>query len=246
MRTNMGRTLVALTLVVLVGMGVSAQEVAPPPIAPPTVTPTDPNAPRPVELVASDGLTLRGAYFAPHANAPAVLLLHQLYTTRHSWDSLTLAFNSAGYNVLAVDLRGYGQTRGAINWTQAQDDTTRWAAWLSQQPGVQSVALVGSSMGSSLAINGCAAFDPCRGAVAISPGLTYFGVSVEAALGDSIKVLAVYADHDRYPAEDMPTLQELAGDRMTVITLSGRGHGVGLFREDTTLIPSIVEWVAAL
>ena len=188
---------------------------------------------------------LRGAYFSPHAEAPAVLLLHQLYTTRHSWDTLTLALMESGYNVLAVDLRGYGKTRGAINWSQAQDDTTRWAAWLSQQTGVSSVTLIGSSMGSALALNGCAAFDPCKGAVAISPGLNYFGVSSEDSLTDGFPILAIYADQDRYPSEDMPTMQELAGDHMTVITLSGRAHGIDLFREDETLIPSIVEWVKA-
>jgi len=217
--------------------GASAQESAP--------AAADPTAPHLIDLPAADGLTLRGAYFAPHAEAPAVLLLHQLYTTRHSWDALTLALMESGYNVLAVDLRGYGKTRGSIDWSQAQDDTTRWAAWLSQQTGVQSVTLIGSSMGASLALNGCAAFDPCKGAVAISPGLNYFGVSVESALTDGFSILAIYAEQDRYPSEDMPTLQELAGDSMSVISLPGRAHGIDLFRQDQTLIASIVEWVRA-
>lgn len=226
-----------LILGLMLTFGVAAQDSAP--AAP---SPTTPSL---IEIPAADGLTLRGAYFAPHANAPAVLLIHQLYTTRHSWDTLTLPLMEAGYNVLAIDLRGYGKTRGSINWTRAQEDTTRWAAWLSQQSGVSSVTFIGSSMGAALALNGCAAFDPCKGAVAISPGLNYFGVSTEAALSDGFPILAIYADKDRYPSEDMPAMQEIAGDKMTVITLTGRAHGIDLFREDDTLIPSIVEWVKA-
>lgn len=226
-----------LILLVIFTVSVTAQESAP--AAP------DPTAPHLIDLPASDGLTLRGAYFSPHAEAPAVLLLHQLYTTRHSWDTLTLALMESGYNVLAVDLRGYGKTRGAINWTRAQEDTQRWAAWLSQQSGVKSVTMIGSSMGSALALTGCASFDSCKGAVAISPGLNYFGVSSEAALTDGFPILAVYAENDRYPSEDMPTMQDIAGDKMTVIMLPGRAHGIDLFREDETLIPSIIEWVKA-
>lgn len=225
---------------VMLTFSAAAQESAP---AAPTVS--DPTAPHLIDLPASDGLTLRGAYFAPHAEAPAVLLLHQLYTTRHSWDALTLALMESGYNVLAVDLRGYGKTRGSINWAKAQEDTQRWAAWLSQQSGVQSVTLIGSSMGSALALTGCAGFDSCKGAVAISPSLNYFGVSTEAAITDGFPILSVYAENDRYPSEDMPTMQELAGDKMTVIMLTGRAHGIDLFRQDETLIPSIIEWVKA-
>ncbi len=209
-------------------------------------TPIDPTAPHLIELRASDGLVLRGAYFAPHASAPAVLMLHQLYTTRESWNTLALAFMEAGYNVLAVDLRGYGKTRGAINWRQAQDDTLRWAAWLSQQDGVQSVTMVGSSMGSSLAIAGCAAFSACRGVVALSPGLNYFGVSVEGALDDGIPMLVIYAERDRYPSEDVPVMQEIAGDALDITMIPGRAHGVDMLREDTTLIPDIIGWVQGL
>ncbi len=237
MRNYITRVIILAAVALIMTLGAAAQESAP--------AASDPTAPHLIDLPAADGLTLRGAYFAPHADAPAVLLLHQLYTTRHSWDSLTLALMEAGYNVLAVDLRGYGKTRGSINWSQAQDDTNRWAAWLSQQPGIQSVTLIGSSMGSSLALNGCASFDPCKGAVAISPGLNYFGVSSESALTDGFPILAIYAEQDPYPSEDVPTMQELAGDAMSVITLPGRAHGIDLFRQDETLIASIVEWVKA-
>ncbi len=219
-----------------------------------TPTAADPFTPVLVEVQAEDDKPLHGAYFAASdAPGPAVLLLHQLYADRHSWDPLTQALMDAGYKVLAVDLRGFGSTRGAINWTQAQQDTLTWAAWLAQQPGVLKVSMVGSSMGSSLALNGCLDYADCRAAVALSPGLRYFGVDIQDAAAAPFPKLVVYAENDGYPARAMPTLEEI-GVSITFIAYAGRAHGVALFNEsegdadgppDPDAIPQIVAWLNA-
>jgi undecaprenyl-diphosphatase len=227
----------ALVLLWAVAMPVSAQDAQPTAAPEPGVV-----LEQLVEIEASDGLILRGAYFAPHANAPAVLLLHELYTTRSSWNPTIAALNEAGYNALAVDLRGWGRTRGRINWTQAQNDTLRWAQWLSEQPGVGSISMIGSSMGSALALNGCAAFDACTRAVALSPGWDYFGVDVTDAISDGFPILAVYADRDRYPAAEVPEMLEAKPD-LAVLMIAGRAHGIGLFRTDATLRPAVIQWL---
>jgi dienelactone hydrolase len=212
--------------------------------ATPEITPTPEPESLEVELEAADGLTLQGEYFArSDAEGRAVLLLHQIYTNRASWTPLIYPLLDAGYKVLAVDLRGYGATRGKINWTAAQDDTVAWADWLKAQPGVTSVALVGSSMGSSLALVGCAAVEGCVGAVALSPGLNYFDVYTGEAVQAGFPSLIVYAENDRYPKEGVPTLQEIGGDSVQVIMYPGRVHGVDLFKEDEALIPLIVTWI---
>jgi alpha-beta hydrolase superfamily lysophospholipase len=209
-----------------------------------TPEPTPVFEPVEVEITAPDGQKLYGAYFSKSdAEGRAVLLLHQLYTTHTSWTPLIYPLMDAGYKVLAVDLRGYGKTRGKINWIAAQDDTVAWVNWLKGQPGVTSIAMVGSSMGSSLALNGCAAVDSCVGAVAISPGLNYYKVYTGDAVQDGFPALIVYAENDRYPKEDVPKLQELGGDHVQVITYAGRAHGIDLFKQEDSLIPTIVTWI---
>lgn len=198
-----------------------------------------------VQISAADGKTLYGSYFAAgEGDAKAVLLLHQLYTNRSSWTPLVQPLLDAGFKVVAVDLRGYGQTRGKINWKQAQQDTAAWVDWLKSQPGVQSIALVGSSMGSNLALAGCAATG-CAGAVAISPSLNYFNVVTDEAMQAGFPALIIYADRDPYPAADVPSMLELGGDQATAIVYSGRTHGVDLFKEHDDLVPLIVDWLAA-
>jgi alpha-beta hydrolase superfamily lysophospholipase len=93
-----------------------------------------------VRIEASDGLALIGDYYAPpeaeKAGAPAVLLLHQLSSTRRAWAELVPLLSEAGYGVLAVDMRGHGATRGSQDWPLAEEDLHLWLEWLRVQEGI--------------------------------------------------------------------------------------------------------------
>jgi alpha-beta hydrolase superfamily lysophospholipase len=226
-------------LCILLLTGFVAAHDAPPP------TPA-PSPGQDVQIVASDGKKLYGSYFSKSdAEGRAVILLHQLYANRSSWTPLIYPLLDAGFKVLAIDLRGYGKTKGKINWKVAQEDTVNWADWVKGQPGVTSVATVGSSMGANLAINGCAAIAGCVGAVAISPSLNYFNVTTNDALQAGFPVLIVYADRDTFPKQDVPHMLELGSGHTDTIVYSGRTHGIDLFGEYDDLIPAIVAWVQA-
>lgn len=225
-----------ITLLLVIVFPAAAQDTTPPPPTPP-----DPE----IQITARDGKTLYGSYFAVDGDGKAVILLHELYTNRSSWKPLVQPLLDAGFKVLAVDLRGYGKTKGKINWKQAQTDTVDWAAWLKTQAGVQGIMLVGSSMGANLALNGCAAVEGCAGAVAISPGLNYFGVKTADAVQSGFPALIVYADHDTYPKNDVPKMQDLGRDHVEILLYTGRAHGMILFKEHDELAGAIVQWLAA-
>jgi acetyl esterase/lipase len=219
-----------ITIMLSITVGIAAQE--------------DGGAANAVQVEASDGLALSGDYYALPGDGPAVLLLHQLYTTRVSWNPVIPSLLASGYRVLNVDLRGYGGTRGKINWSQAQVDTRTWVQWLRAQPGVTNVFIMGSSMGSNLALVGCAQ-TVCSGAVAISPGRLVYGVYTEDAVASGIPALLVYAERDPYPRRSVPYLQELEGANVEVIAYSGRDHGMLLFGTQADLIAQIIAWMSA-
>lgn len=203
-----------------------------------------PFTPLEVTLDAADGQTLYGWYSsAGDSEGRGVLLLHQLYTTHTSWNIFAQTLMDSGYKVLSVDLRGYGKSRGKINWTAAQDDTVAWLAWLKTQPGVTSVSVVGSSMGSTIALLGCAASDQCASAVALSPGLDYFDFDTTTAVQDGFPALLVYADRDPYPSQDVPEMQELGGAHIEGLSYAGRDHGVDLFKAHDDLIGVLIDWL---
>lgn len=203
--------------------------------------------PQVVRVAASDGLTLVGDYYALGGEGqPAVLLLHQLYTTRASWSPLINPLLDAGYSVLAVDLRGYGASGGRISWTRAVTDVQTWLDWLRAQPGIRAdaVAVIGSSMGSNLALVGCANDSQCMTAVAISPGLNYYGIRPADSLGEGHSALLVYSRRDGYSGRSVPQMAEIASGDVQVQAYDGNVHGMDLFTtQGDTLIPLIVDWL---
>src|SRR5262249_36546038 len=108
-----------------------------------------------VAIKMADGLVIRGTFYPASGSepAPAVLLLHQYNGNRRQWDAFTNALIAKGYNVLAVDQRGFGETGGKLDWIRAEQDGGTLMTWLREEPTVDldKVAVVGASIGSNLA-----------------------------------------------------------------------------------------------
>lgn len=138
-----------------------------------------PPKPQAVQVKAPDGLTLRGDFYAllseavPKSGAPAVLLLHDLNGSRVDNMPLVKPLLQEGYHVLAIDVRGFGETGGKPDWEAAVNDAQIWLNWLKQQPGVHphELTIVGEGIGANLALIACGGDTSCATSVALSPGL---------------------------------------------------------------------------
>ena len=86
--------------------------------------------------------------------------------------------------MIAVDLRGHGETGGSNDWQAAIGDVQTWLDWIESQPSIDPdrIALVGASIGANLALVGCANDAHCVTAVALSPGTDYFGITTSDAI----------------------------------------------------------------
>lgn len=239
----MRSSIIILLIVLFLGVPNLAQEEA---VAETTEEPL-PVAAQIVETRAQDHWRLYGDFYLVDPERPTVLLLHEMYTDRSSWNPLLPPLLENGYNILAVDIRGWGSTRGAINWSRAIDDVGIWMTWLREEAGVnpELIHTMGSSMGSTLAIRGCANDEFCRSAIAISPGWSYYGYSVEEAI--AIKpVLAIYAERDRWPALGVPEMSETSPDTVSVQMYPGNQHGMLLVEEQFESITDLIlDWLAA-
>ena len=217
-----------------------------------TPAPTEPIEPLEVVIEATDGLDLHASFYAGQSGK-TVLLLHQLYTTRQSWRTLTPYLLDNGYNVLIPDLRGYGKTRGNIQWYKAREDTLYWMEWLRQQPTVDptKIEIIGSSMGANLAIIGCnqdnlaQEQNGCVTAVAISPGLDYYGLSpIEPAFSEGLmnkQVMVITSERDTYPAQAAKALEPAYPDQINTLWLEGNAHGIDLL--EPAVINRIITWL---
>ncbi len=205
--------------------------------------------PEAVEVEATDGLILAGDLFTQMDDAPAVLLMHMLGGNRSAWEPFITPLYDAGYTVLAVDLRGHGQTRGERDWTLAEADVQTWLDWLRTQDGVraEAVSIVGASIGSNLALLGCANDVDCVTAIALSPGADYFGVMPSEAVAIGLaerSTLLVGSYDDGSVVEDILSMVGDAEGEIGVRFYTGRAHGTNLFRsEDEQFINMMIDWL---
>jgi pimeloyl-ACP methyl ester carboxylesterase len=205
--------------------------------------------PQVVNVAAADDLTLVADFYAVGDDpAPAVLLMHMYGGRRSDWQPLIPALLEAGFNVLAVDLRGHGETGGSEDWAAATTDVATWLAWLREQPNVrpEAISIVGASIGSNLALLGCALDELCVTAIALSPGLDYFGVQPAESLaemrGRSIFLFASHSDSTSAIA-----VREITNDfrgELGVRLYAGSAHGTNLFaRRADSVVSIIVDWL---
>jgi alpha-beta hydrolase superfamily lysophospholipase len=66
-----------------------------------------------VTITADDGFPLKATWQSSGKSGPGVLLLHQCNADRWIYDNLVAMLSAAGYNVVALDFRGFGESKNA-------------------------------------------------------------------------------------------------------------------------------------
>lgn len=200
-----------------------------------------------VRFYTSDGVAIVGTLQpAAHADAPAVVLVHQLGSDRREWAPLVERLGHASsLTTLAIDLRGHGGSTTSETGSVLSYDAFDANAWANTERDVRAavtylhdtspdvtpthVAAVGASIGGT-AVLAAAALDPrIEHLVVLSPGRAYHGfdgITPAMSLGDR-PLLAVVARDEEDNVETANALGRLThGEPMIV---EGSAHGIGLF-----------------
>jgi pimeloyl-ACP methyl ester carboxylesterase len=82
---------------------------------------------------------------------PTILLLHGLFASKEQWDGISCRLAAAGYRAIAPDLPGYGASQGFAIGTYALEHQVSLLHEFTQQLGIQTLSVAGSSMGGSIA-----------------------------------------------------------------------------------------------
>jgi len=112
-----------------------------------------------VWLTSSDGLRLYGRYYAGDAAKPFCLCLHGLTRNSRDFEDFAPVLAEQGYPVLALDMRGRGESEYAFDPTTYSIETyvRDCIAWLDQF-NVDKAIWLGSSMGGGISMYAGAAF----------------------------------------------------------------------------------------
>ena len=200
-----------------------------------------------VEIDSIDGTPIYGSlYGADKPDSPALLLLHQWQSDRHSFDDFSARMQQRGFAVLAIDGRGFGESNHHSNGNMLEagrtdadvkgmlGDVDAAFSYLSKQPNVdpKNVGIVGASYGSSLAIIYGADHPDVAAVAMLSPGLNYFGnMPAEPAVkkyGDR-SLFITAAEDDKESADSVRTLVA-ADQKATQKVYPSGGHGQALFK----------------
>jgi pimeloyl-ACP methyl ester carboxylesterase len=196
---------------------------------------------RRVTLETADGVRIAGDLYVPASTpAPAIVALHQWRSSRASYADFAKTMRDAGFIVLAIDGRGYGESTGGASGAVAPEWDTRMdiaaaVAYLVHLPDADArrIGLVGASYGASNALI-YAAEDPIsvRAVALLSVGLNYNdSLPTEpaiAAYGDR-PLLMVAAKDDPDAARAAERLAALAkGAKPEVKVYDAGGHGTAL------------------
>ncbi len=209
------------------------------------------DTPAVVTLTTPDGITLVGDFYAAESPAPTLLLLHMANSSRAAWTRSIPTLLEGGYNILAVDMRGWGESGGERDMDATTADFPLWFAWLREQPTVleDQFAIIGGSVGANLSLFACINEPGCVTAVALSPGRDYYGVQPLNALegdglGDrSLLILTTIRDSSSgtFPQE---LVEAATTFEIGLIQYPGIGHhGTEILNNRDSALPLVMIWL---
>lgn len=212
-----------------------------------------------INLIASDNKKIAANLFKAENPKGWLLLAHMMPVAKESWNEFAREMQKFGYESIAIDLRGHGESQGGPDGYQKFSDVEHQAsikdleaAWeflKSASATSDKTSLIGASIGANLSLEFLAENPDIKKAVLLSPGLDYRGLKTESLIKklkkDQSLVFATSKD-DGNNAEENQKLYNLAPvvNKHLIIFEKG-GHGTIMFlaKEELDLTGAILNFL---
>lgn len=198
-----------------------------------------------------DGIKISGTVYHPDpaiTKPISILLLHEAFLDSQVWDQFAEAAQERGYTVLALDLRGHGQSEGENTFTPAMDNDVEEAIhWLRFSfPKENQISLIGASVGANLALRAGTRHPRVKPIILLSPGMQLWEIGISDAIRDygNRPLLLAAAEDDPYPFSSVNQLYDPANDNHQVEIYPGTEHGTALLESHPELTPLLLDWIA--
>lgn len=200
-----------------------------------------------LNLKTEDNIKIKATFYRGSKDMPSIILLHMLDRNRKDWQDFAKSLQNIGYNIIAIDLRGHGES--SLNWQSFSENDfnnmvldVKAAKEFLQKQGNNRIAIIGASIGANIALNYAVQDDLIKTAILLSPGLNYRGVKTEEAIKQfKNPALIVAAENDSYSADSSQTLKSLSQNGSLKI-YKGSEHGTRLFGK-TDIGKVIIKWL---
>ncbi len=194
-----------------------------------------------VEFETSDGLLIYGVFYPSSSQSEnVVILLHMLAHDSSSYSSFARQLQSVGFNALALDLRGHGNSKNGLSWETMADEDFRniekdvdaAVNYLKTERGLNDkIFLIGASIGSNTVINYGSSHE-VTGVVALSPSWNYRGIDTTSSTSIILVPVLIASSQGDDTYSEARDLYNVISSQKEFIDQQGNAHG-------TDLLPAI-------
>ncbi len=210
-----------------------------------------------ITIKTEDGIELSALLWDTRA-VNSILLIHMMPSAKESWVPLAEELAKKGFNVLAIDLRGHGESGGGEfkQFTPEQHygyfkDQTAALEFLEQRFPGSEVLMGGASIGANMTIKFMAENHHATKGFALSAGLDYYGVRAIddiTKLDSNQKILLVGSRDDGRSSGDncgamAEQLAAAATGQAQLTVYDEGGHGTDMWQKHPELIPQIIQFM---
>ena len=214
-----------------------------------------------ISLLTKDNLKIVGDWYYKDFFPNGILLFHMMPSDRSSWFLLSENLVDLDFQVLAIDLRGHGQSQvgpdGYRNFSdqdhQASILDVEAAADFLKSKGVESLYIGGASLGANLALWYTVKHPKVKAVFLLSPGFDYRGIEARplaSSLNSGQAVFMAGSTGDirssgLSAAEMVSELYRLVPDgvKKKKVAVDGQYHGTDMLGGDKSLSNEIITWL---
>ncbi len=208
-----------------------------------------------IEFKSKDGVDIVGDHYEPEkASSKGVVLVHMMPATRKSWAEFASKLQAADHHVLAIDLRGHGDSGGGDyrNFSDKEHQASildlEAAADFFIEKKITQIGFAGASIGANLSLQYLAEKPETKVAILLSPGIDYRGIEIQPLaekIAEKNKILFVGAEDDSGTmGGSCEELSKALGNPPKICYERG-GHGTNLFQSHPDLMGKIIEFLEA-
>lgn len=213
-----------------------------------------------ISYATQDNLTIFGSWITPHTSEetslskrPTVILLHDYGFNRREWGIFIPDLIEHGFNVLAFDLRGHGQSKesgsASVDYLMSVGvlDVEAALKWVTSQKNTDKkrISLIGVGVGADITFL-CAGQlrKHIRSAVVISP--TYSAViegNIVSAEPHAVLFCASVKSSNGMAMMAAETLSNFTQDPKKIVIYNSAAHGFTLFYKHPQIKREILSWI---
>jgi len=212
-----------------------------------------------VSLTTSDNIKIAADLYGVKNPVGFLVLVHMMPSAKESYTDLAERLQNLGYESLAIDLRGHGESddgpNGYLNFSDSQHqksifDLEAAADYLikNREASPDKIYFIGASFGANLVLQYISEHSEHKTAILLSAGLNYRGVKTEPLIKNlkiEQKVFFVSSRDDDSNTQENQKLYDsvAAGSQKKIQIYDSGGHGTDLLKSQPDLIGLIAEFI---